>query len=114
MKNVKTEHMGTKHVGSGNQCREADTGVPVPMCVSAMCGSDVSNPLVLLHSSLSRSSGTAFFLRSLPHVGTGTLVRASPHKLPDPMCFVSVPPHKLPDPTCFGSNYYFCSFTMSR
>ena len=77
--------MGTKHVGTSILCRGADTGVPVPMCASVvqhpMCVSDIPDP------QLRRSTATAFFLRSSPHMGTGTLVRAPPHKLPDPTCF---------------------------
>ena len=42
---------------------------------------------------------------SLPHMGTGTLVRAPPHKLPDPMCFVraslDLDSEQELRPTCF-------------
>ena len=58
-------------------------------------------------------AATAFFPCSLPHMGTGTLVRASPHKLPDPMCFVRASPHKLPDPTCFDY-FSFISLLTAR
>ena len=37
----------------------------------------------------SRKNGPVLARCSLPHMGTGTLARASPHKMPVPMCFAS-------------------------
>ena len=93
-------HMGkgTKHLGSGILCRYADTSVPVPMCVAISREANTSpspwhvprsvdSERELCHTSLQQISRPVFARHSLPHMGTGTLVRATPHKLPDPTCF---------------------------
>ncbi len=81
--------------GSGTQCRAADTGVPVPTCVTSSRGA----PLIR----------AAFFPCSASHIGTGTLVRASPHSVPvpyvlrvdaalgtSPICASGFIPHSFP------------------